>query len=82
MEALGDDPDQEQDVGDEVDGLHNGEYTPQRVDHAEGCCEQGGYYRDTLCTGRDGVDLWDGVAAGELCGLVFEPECHLAVGVG
>ena len=34
VKTLGDEPNQEQDVSDEIDGLHNGEDAPQRVDHA------------------------------------------------
>ena len=35
VKTLGDEPDQEQDVGDEVDSLNYGEDAPQRVDHAQ-----------------------------------------------
>ena len=38
VKTLGDEPDQEQDVGDEVDSLNYGEDAPQRVDHAQRCC--------------------------------------------
>lgn len=82
VQALGNDPDEEQDVGDEVDSLDDRENAPQRVDHAQRRREQRGDHRHALCTRRDRVDLRDRVAAGELGGLVFQPQRHLAVRVG
>lgn len=81
MQALRDVPDEKADVCEEEYNLDCAEDGPQRVDHAEGGGEEGGDDGDALCAGGDDVDLADGVgvvAGGE----VFEPEGHLAVGVG
>lgn len=80
MKALGDAPNKEQYVGNEVDGLHDREDTPQWVNHTQRRGEEGRKYRNTLRSSRYGIDLRDGVVV-KLCRLVFEPERHLSVWV-
>jgi len=77
--ALGDVPDQERNVGDDVDSLDDREDGPERVDHAERGGEERGEDRDTLGTSRDSVDLGNCVGAGIFGSKVLEPDCHLSV---
>ena len=81
MIALGDVPNQERNVGDDVDGLDDRENGPEWVDHAEGSGEERGEDGDTLGTSRYSVDLGNGVGAGMFGSKVFEPDCHLPMGV-
>lgn len=81
MVALGDVPDQERNVSDDVDSLDDREDGPEWVDHAEGGGEERGEDGDTLGTCGDSVDLGYGVGAGILGSKVFEPDCHLSMGI-
>lgn len=79
--ALWNVPNKQRDVGHDIDGFNDGEDRPERIHHAKRCGEKSGDYRHTLRTSRDRVDLRDGVGARVLLSEVFEPNCHLSMGI-
>lgn len=81
MVAFGYVPDEERNVGDDVDCLDDREDGPERVDHAQGCGEKRGEDRDTLSASGDSVDLWNGVCTWVLGSKIFKPNSHLTVRV-